>query len=383
MGSGQSKRSNDQTIDPHQVKLVDRPPFYAQISTLLCASALANGNQSEMRAHSFRFSIPQTYLSEISEDEFNPFPHFKVHLRMGLLDTSKEQQDKYPKDVSANINGTTIKFPTLDDIEERILPPVDISLACLPIRDEYQLGIKWQNDGTNYFVGVYVVVYWTPAILHCMVANKDHYYLEETRQIIRKSFEKNGEDDIALDSLKVSLLCPLSLTIMRIPSRSRCCSHLQCFDLFNYLKMNEQRPTWKCPICRNASPYSSLVVDGYFFEIIRKANGAAKYVELLPNTGFKIVKEKEPQYLNAQGLSIEVQKRETRAKTSHRSTTIHRHNLEQRIQNKITDNAFYAFYSLAIQNARETRRRRITQLLGRSVPDVITLDSDSEDDSSH
>ncbi|KAI6206725.1 hypothetical protein M3Y94_00945000 [Aphelenchoides besseyi] len=110
MSSSQTNLSNHQTIDEHQVKLVDLP-FYKRHWTLLRESVRANGNQNEVQSQSFRFSIPQTYLSEFVLNENDPFSIYKIHLRMGLLDTSKEQQDKYPKNVSGNINDTTIKFP--------------------------------------------------------------------------------------------------------------------------------------------------------------------------------------------------------------------------------------------------------------------------------
>ncbi|KAI6224864.1 hypothetical protein M3Y95_00797800 [Aphelenchoides besseyi] len=306
MSSSQTNLSNHQTIDEHQVKLVDLP-FYKRHWTLLRESVRANGNQNEVQSQSFRFSIPQTYLSEFVLNENDPFSIYKIHLRMGLLDTSKEQQDKYPKNVSGNINDTTIKFPSIDEFHKEVLRPVDISLACLPMRDEYELNIKWQSDGANYFVGVYIVKHLTPQLLHVQIRNNDRYYLKETRQMIRKIFEESDQDDVKLDSLTVSLLCPLSRTFMSVPSRSRDCSHLQCFDLLNYLKMNEQRPTWKCPICCNSSPYDSLVIDVYFYNIIIRVKGAATCVELLPNTDYKIVKEKERQYLDAHGLPVEIQ----------------------------------------------------------------------------
>lgn len=49
---------------------------------------------------------------------------------------------------------------------------------------------------------------------------------------------------------------------MGIPARCRDCSHLQCFDLDLFLKMNEKRPTWKCGICSGNAPYAKLIIDG-------------------------------------------------------------------------------------------------------------------------
>lgn len=55
----------------------------------------------------------------------------------------------------------------------------------------------------------------------------------------------------------------LGKTRMLIPVKAYDCTHLQCFDLSNFLKMNEKRPTWKCAVCNNGAPYKKLIIDGY------------------------------------------------------------------------------------------------------------------------
>lgn len=52
-------------------------------------------------------------------------------------------------------------------------------------------------------------------------------------------------------------------TRINIPSRPVDCTHLQCFDLNNYLMMSEKRPVWKCPVCDNPALYSKLIIDGF------------------------------------------------------------------------------------------------------------------------
>lgn len=57
----------------------------------------------------------------------------------------------------------------------------------------------------------------------------------------------------------------LGKTRMLIPVKPYDCKHLQCFDLSNYLMMNEKRPTWKCAVCSNGAPYKKLIIDWYDF----------------------------------------------------------------------------------------------------------------------
>ena len=50
---------------------------------------------------------------------------------------------------------------------------------------------------------------------------------------------------------------------MKVPCRSVTCDHLQCFDAVTYLRMNEKKPTWFCPVCDRHAEYSKLIVDGF------------------------------------------------------------------------------------------------------------------------
>lgn len=72
--------------------------------------------------------------------------------------------------------------------------------------------------------------------------------------------------------LKVSLNCPLGKMRMTTPCRASTCSHLQCFDASLYLQMNERKPTWNCPVCDKTAVYETLVVDGYFQEVLVSAD---------------------------------------------------------------------------------------------------------------
>ena len=55
---------------------------------------------------------------------------------------------------------------------------------------------------------------------------------------------------------------------MRMPCRSSRCDHLQCFDANYYLMMNEKKDKWMCPVCNNLAPFDSLLLDGFFSEMI-------------------------------------------------------------------------------------------------------------------
>ena len=68
---------------------------------------------------------------------------------------------------------------------------------------------------------------------------------------------------------------------MKMPCRSVTCDHLQCFDAVTYLRMNEKKPTWFCPVCDRHAEYSKLIIDGFvcctsvchvLFESVERSN---------------------------------------------------------------------------------------------------------------
>ena len=61
----------------------------------------------------------------------------------------------------------------------------------------------------------------------------------------------------------MSLKCPLSTLRIDIPCRSTICTHNQCFDALSFLQLQEQAPTWTCPVCNKVVSFEALEVDQY------------------------------------------------------------------------------------------------------------------------
>ncbi|KAJ6240791.1 suppressor of variegation 2-10 [Anaeramoeba flamelloides] len=67
----------------------------------------------------------------------------------------------------------------------------------------------------------------------------------------------------------VSVKCPLSNTKIKIPTRSKKCFHLQCFDLCSFLLNAEKTKKWCCPICNKQAKLEDLYIDGYLKKIYK------------------------------------------------------------------------------------------------------------------
>ncbi|KAI4088588.1 MAG: hypothetical protein LQ344_005970 [Seirophora lacunosa] len=88
-------------------------------------------------------------------------------------------------------------------------------------------------------------------------------------QVIYEMVAKAQDSDVEATGANVSLKCPLSTLRIEIPCRSTVCMHNQCFDATSFLQLQEQAPTWTCPVCNKTVKYDALEIDLYIDDILR------------------------------------------------------------------------------------------------------------------
>lgn len=94
---------------------------------------------------------------------------------------------------------------------------------------------------------------------------------------------KAADPDIEATSMVLSLKCPLSTLRMDTPVRGSSCRHNQCFDATSYLQLQEQAPTWLCPICNNSAPFANLVVDEFVLDILKNTPKSLDQITIEPD----------------------------------------------------------------------------------------------------
>lgn len=96
--------------------------------------------------------------------------------------------------------------------------------------------------------------------------------------------KNRAEDpDIVATSSVLSLKCPLSFTRLATPCRGIACTHNQCFDAASYLELQQQAPTWTCPICNRPLVWDNLVLDQYVDDILRDTSRSTEQVTIEPD----------------------------------------------------------------------------------------------------
>lgn len=87
-------------------------------------------------------------------------------------------------------------------------------------------------------------------------------------------------------TLLTSIMACFQISKLRItnPVRPRSCHHMQCFDAHTFLEMNENAPNFTCPSCHKPFEWDSVVVDGFFDDILKKSPAEVETVEVDPET---------------------------------------------------------------------------------------------------
>lgn len=98
-------------------------------------------------------------------------------------------------------------------------------------------------------------------------------------------------DEIVATSSVLSLKDPVAYTRITTPCRSIGCNHNQCFDAAAYLQLQEQAPTWTCPICNKSAPWENLALDQYVNDILGSTSPETEAVTVTPDGRWHLQKE--------------------------------------------------------------------------------------------
>ncbi|KAF2093968.1 hypothetical protein NA57DRAFT_80973 [Rhizodiscina lignyota] len=111
------------------------------------------------------------------------------------------------------------------------------------------------------------------------------------QRVINEMLAKANDPDIEATSTTLSLKDPISTLRLRYPCRSITCYHNQCFDAMMFLELQEQAPTWTCPVCNKVVVFEGLAVDQYVEEILRETSKSTEQVTIEPNGVWKVSAE--------------------------------------------------------------------------------------------
>ena len=171
----------------------------------------------------------------------------------------------------------SVAFPT--DITDKIIFKANASntLTFLWLQAPNHMSLK--NLPKSYTLSIQLV--------HCV--SMDTLFETIVKREPYRSTTKSADpdSDIEVEDLglmttrhRVSLLCPITQSLLAVPAKSANCSHLTCFDLKAFLQMNERRLQWACPLCKKSAAFDSLRIDDRLQRILANVPANCSTVEI-------------------------------------------------------------------------------------------------------
>ncbi|XP_037796758.1 E3 SUMO-protein ligase PIAS2-like [Penaeus monodon] len=241
---------------------IKHDPFYDVHDTVL--QNIIMKKSSEQMQLTFKFNLSPDQLENLRTDDT-----YQVQLRFCKLDTMREQPDYFPNSLQVAVNSDLLHIKGLHEVPKGPAEPIDITRFCyLAQQTTNEIHIRTFEECKMY---VFIVKKLTSSDLIQRLKDAPHSVPAITSEKIKEKLSQDTSlEEIAPTTLQCSLLCPLGRTRLKLPCRAWTCKHLQCFDAATYIQMNEQKPKWCCPVCRESAQYKNLYIDGYFLNVLEE-----------------------------------------------------------------------------------------------------------------
>ncbi|KFY18483.1 hypothetical protein V493_08588 [Pseudogymnoascus sp. VKM F-4281 (FW-2241)] len=209
--------------------------------------------------------------------DFKPSPFYTIQRQIGDTKTCPAMAaHRNNVEISVSAQG----WPILGNLETD--KSLRVMAFCLsdPGTMRQDITFPHQSEIKTFYFMVYVVK--TVAVEELRKKIETGKKLSK-ESVINEMISKAADPDIVATSTVLSLKCPLSTLRMDLPCRSTACRHNQCFDATSYLQLQEQGPTWLCPICNNPATFETLAVDDYVRDIITNTPRSVDQVTIEPD----------------------------------------------------------------------------------------------------
>lgn len=285
-------RPHDTHGTPPQTCFFKKSPFF-EIRELVLSNFTLNPSPSHRQIvnRDLNFSAMERIASRLKTDKSLRLMLFSAieqplapYTRLDVAFPSQIEVRVNQEEVKANYKGLKNKPGSTR--------PVDITefVRTTPHNSRNTIQVSYALTNKVYNLFVYMVK--KHSVEELTRGIKLHQLI--TRQSVVEEMMKNANDpDIEVGSSVMSLKDPISTLRIQTPCRSTMCAHNQCFDAESFLQLQEQAPTWTCPICNKALEYESLAIDQYVEELLYKAQGVDQ-VTIEPNGNWSLEQDTPP-----------------------------------------------------------------------------------------
>lgn len=260
-----------------------RPWLYFKESPFYRLKRLLHGTPVlARRAPDTRGNCSLTFVLNESETSLlNSGDQYHLLLLSGAYDgvSSSEALLQFPNPLEIHFNGTIVK-DNVKGIKNKpgTAKPADLTKYLQKSPSQNKLDLVYAFAKTDYLMFCYIVEMVSPETLFEKILNQPHILKVATLKEIQR--EQDEEDDLVEMQEVITLKCPLTYSKLKYPAKSLYCKHIQCFDALSFLQLQEQTPTWSCPICQKNITVKTLAIDDYLYEVIKATKDSDEAIEI-------------------------------------------------------------------------------------------------------
>ncbi|KAI0453447.1 hypothetical protein F5B21DRAFT_283151 [Xylaria acuta] len=270
---------------------------------------------SQACLYEFTFDIANTILGKLSLNErmagevlpINQFSDGSLRIRLRCCNRHMTtdpipdhiwvtSETTWPDHIFMNLNDRVVEVKRKQHYSKDL--PIDVSSFVRSGTNTLSISVLAQSTQRKQhtpFVAVEIVEVLSHSSILRMVNISGTRPANETHELIQRRLagslaNQAGDDndlEIPNDGISIDLADPFTSTIFTVPVRGKACTHLECFDLENWLntRLGKKAPCvcggpnckcpkepsfvdrWRCPLCDgDARPYS-LRIDDFLVKV--------------------------------------------------------------------------------------------------------------------
>lgn len=284
---------------PHQPPAPPRPTYFFKDSPFFEIRELILTNMTLDASPTHRATLSRNFtLNEAQTARLKAEPSLRLLLFSALeqpLAPYSRLDVAFPSQIEVKVNDDEVKanYKGLKN-KPGSTRPADITdfVRTKVANQRNSLLITYALTQKKYNLFIYLVRKFSVEELTRRIKQRNVITRES---VLSEMVKKANDPDIEVGSTVMSLKDPISTLRIATPCRSTVCTHNQCFDAESFLQLQEQAPTWTCPICSKTISFEALAVDQYVEDILNKARNTDQ-VTIQPSGEWSTEKDVKPQH---------------------------------------------------------------------------------------
>lgn len=242
-----------------------------------------------------KFQLTESDIQRITASSLSKGYSYDVLLYCGSFTNTIQPREfvKFPSPIEIKINNVHITdyIRGIKDKPETAQAARLTDNLILDTQKENVVQITFIRTLTPYVCKVYLAKSFDGLqLFKKSISIKEHIPKNVTIRKVQEILQED-DDELQMETMKMSLQCPISYMKMKHPIRSLACHHIQCFDAQWFLEAQKQVPIWECPVCQKKVNIMDLRLCDYTMEILENCKneyddqveitkaGTYKYIE--------------------------------------------------------------------------------------------------------